>query len=294
MRNLELSLLFRFRDQGSAVAKRAAKDIEATAKETAKVSTAAAKQEADAHISLWRRVTESRKTLGIRSEQEIQSEIRRTQSAYQALAQSGTLSAREQARALKAMKDQVRELNRELKGGSGLMQRMGGMGRGAISMGAGVMAGGYVLNRALKPVQDYDLRLRYMANTAYSEKNTVAEREAGMSEMDGVIRRSVRHGGDRNAAANALDDMIASGMLGEGAAGRSSAMNLLPTIMKYATAANADPVELSRIVLKSKKSLGIQDADFSKVLGTAFLGGKLGGFELKDMSRWLPQQMARG
>ena len=125
-----------------------------------------------------------------------------------------------------------------------------------------------------------------MTNTAYADRD-LAGRRAGMDEMRNVIRRS---GGNRDAAAEALDNMIASGSLGEGDAGRKAAFDMLPVVMKYATAGNANPNELVDIALKARKTFNIQDP--ARALEMALLGGQLGGFEMKDMAKWLPQQMA--
>lgn len=237
------------------------------------------------------RMTSAREQLGIRAERAIQREIQQTEAAYRRLASSGTLSAKEQSRAYAAMRDHVRELRREMAGVNRLQTGLANGGRGLLAVGAGVTAGAYALNQPLQKVEDYDLRLRYMANTAYAERD-LGGRRAGKQELQETIARSVRQGGNRDQAADTLDNMIASGALGAGAKGRQSALALLPTVMKYATAANADPNAIADIVLKSKKTLNIADADFPKALEMAMLGGKLGGFELKDMAKWLPQQMA--
>lgn len=291
MRNLELSLLFRFRDQASGVAKRAAKDIENAAKQAAAGSTAAARQEADAHIGLWRRVTESRKTLGIRSEQEIRAEIRRTQEAYQALAQSGTLSAREQARAAKAMKDQVQGLNRELRGAATTWERIRS-GRGLIGMAGGALGVMHALKEPVSQTMSYDRRIALMSNTAFAEEGK-AGRLAGASKLDAAIINGIRvGGGTREEAAEALDFLISSGALGDGAKGRNAAMNLLPTLLKYGTGTGAMPQELGSIAARALQGFNIKESELTKALDMSIVGGQAGGSELKDQAKWLPQQMA--
>ena len=59
------------------------------------------------------RMAQARETLGIRSEHRIQQEILRTQAAYQRLANSGTMSWREQ-RAAEQMRQTVGRLNAEM------------------------------------------------------------------------------------------------------------------------------------------------------------------------------------
>lgn len=231
------------------------------------------------------RMASAREQLGVRAEQTIQREIRQTEAAYQRLASSGKLSATEQARAYQAMREQVAGLKREMQGVVEQQGKLGRAGRGLVAAGSGAVAGAYVLNRPLTSIADYDLRLRNMANIAYTERD-VAGRKAGMNEMRSVIAKS---GGNRDAAAEALDNMLASGEF-EGDTGRKRAFDLLPVVMKYATAGNANPNELVNVALKAKKTFNVDDP--AKALEMALLGGQLGGFEIKDQSAWLPRQMA--
>src|SRR5262249_751885 len=61
----------------------------------------------------YRRMAQARETLGIRPEREIQREIYRTEAAYNRLARSGAMSWREQARAARAMREEVTRLTNE-------------------------------------------------------------------------------------------------------------------------------------------------------------------------------------
>ncbi|WP_375591713.1 phage tail tape measure protein [Chitiniphilus eburneus] len=283
MRDLNLALTITARDRATTAVSAAMQAVTRNSQAAGRAMAGAGREHA--------RLAAAREVLGVRGEQAVQREVAQTQAAYNRLARSGTLSAQEQARAYQAMTRRVAELRGELGQAARLGERLGRGWGNARALGAGVLAGGYVMNRALGPVEDYDLRLRHMANTAYADQD-LAGRRAGMGELDAAIRRAVANGGNRDAAADTLDQMIASGALGEGETGRRAAMDLLPTLTRYATAGNASPQELADIALKAKKTLGIADTDFPRALEMAFLGGKLGGFEMKDMSRWLPQQMA--
>ena len=286
MRNLELSLLFRFRDQASAVAKRAAKDIEATAKETAKVTTAAAKQEADAHISLWRRVTESRKTLGIRSEQEIRAEINRTKEAYQALAQSGVASAREQARAAKAMKEQVRELNRELKGTNATWERVKKVGQVGAGVVAGAAAGAYVLGKPVAQARDYSLSLAYAANTAFAGKS-LQDRVAGKNAIRNYVKEAVDEGGGtREEALGAYTKLVGSGQFDAAESG-----SMLKRLMRFSSGNEVSASEAADMALAAKQ-FGYKPEQIETFFDQSVRSGQMGGFEVKDMSRWLARQSA--
>lgn len=134
----------------------------------------------------------------------------------------------------------------------------------------------------------FDERLANMANTAYAERDT-AGRRVGMKELEAAINKSVGKGGGgtREQAAEALDAMVASGAMSPDAA-----VKMLPTIMRHSSASGADPAALAAIGIRAMQTFKIAPEDMPNVLNMAIAGGQAGGFELKDMARWLPQQMA--
>lgn len=234
-----------------------------------------------------KRLADARGQLGVRSEQTIQREIRLTEAAYKRLANSGTLSAKEQSRAYEAMRQRVAELRRELAGVSQLQRGMVAGAKGLAAGAAGVAAGAYVLGQPVKRTMDYDHRLAMMANTAFAERN-VAGRRSGMHDLDEAIKHAVRvGGGSREGAAETLDNLLASGSMSQ-----KTAVNLLPTLQKYSTATGADPNELGNIAVRATQTFKIKENELPMVLDMAIKAGQEGGFELKDMSKWLPQQMA--
>ncbi len=158
--------------------------------------------------------------------------------------------------------------------------------------GAAAAAGGYVLASAAKRPMAYDRQLAIMANTAYSDRD-VTGRIAGKAEMDRAIRASVRGGGGSpEQAAETLNTLIGSGALGDGKAGIDASMRLLPVLQKFATGTGADPNLLANIVIAAKQNMNIAEKDMPAVLSKAIRAGQEGGFELTDMAKWLPQQMA--
>jgi hypothetical protein len=160
-------------------------------------------------------------------------------------------------------------------------------GRTAVGIAAGVTAAKMVLAAPMNKTMDYGMRLAGMANTAFSDRN-VAGRIAGKKELNDAIVKAVRHGGGtRDAAAGALDTMIASG-----AVPVKDAMALLPTLTRAASASGADPNQLANIAIRGMQTFKIGGKDMSKVIDMALVAGQEGGFELKDMAKWLPQQMA--
>nr|WP_241013699.1 phage tail tape measure protein [Pandoraea nosoerga] len=109
-----------------------------------------------------------------------------------------------------------------------------------------------------------------------------------MTELNNAIVSAVRQGGGtREQAADTLDNLLASGAVSD-----KTAMQLLPTLQKFSTATGADPNELGNIAIRAMQNFNIKEADIPRALDMALKGGQAGGFELKDMSKWLPQQMA--
>lgn len=280
-KNLELSLVMRLRDMASRGFNLAQRDIQAGIARTDKAT-----------VNLTRTVSQYQKTrdaagvLGIRTEQNIQREIQRTQAAYDRLQKSGTMSMREQARAADATRNKIRELNNEM-GKYSLGQRAARGLQAGTSVAAGVMAGGYVMSKPINQTMDYGVRLAQMSNTAFNDRDTLG-RIMGKRELDASIVQAVRHGGGtRENAAGALDTLIASGAMSI-----KDSMGMLPSLMRASTASGSDAGELAQIGIRSMQTMGIKPGEMGKILDMAITAGQEGGFELKDMAKWLPQQMA--
>ncbi|WP_353115311.1 phage tail tape measure protein [Nitratidesulfovibrio sp.] len=159
--------------------------------------------------------------------------------------------------------------------------------KAAGQVGSGLTAGGYVAGRALAKPMDYEHRVAQMANTAYAERD-VAGRRAGMTQLDASITGAVRTGGGtRDEAAEALDKMLASGAIKADAA-----TSLLPVLQKYSTASGAASGDLADIVIRGVQQGFFKPEEAQAALDRAMVAGQMGGFELKDMARWLPQMMA--
>ncbi|STB70919.1 phage tail tape measure protein [Chromobacterium violaceum] len=245
------------------------------------------------------RAAAARELLGVRAENAIQREIRQTEAAYKRLAATGTLSAREQARAYDAMRAKVAGLRQELSGVSQLQRGMTAGAKGLMAGVGGVMAGKAVLASPMRRVADYDMRLANMANTAFNEseiegrKLSVDEqlqrRRSGKAQLEGYIRTATKEGGTRDDNAAALDKLIARGIFSPQEAGK-----LLPMISKAATAAGSSAEEMTGVVMAAVQNAKIPVDQIPKALGMALKAGQLGGFELKDMATWLPKMLAMG
>lgn len=276
-----IELVAKFRDDASVGLRRLATEANRTMQIQSRAASSSGRQQQLMHAAAAR--------LGIRTEREIRREIQRTQAAYNAMAKSGRASHSELARAAQQTRSRIRELNAEINSGSRFNRMIQGgksLARGATSVAAGVMAGGYVLAQPVNRTMDYDTELRHATNTMYAGKS-LAEKRAGMEEINKTVNDAAYIGGtSKEAALQAMNTMVASGSLSDAAV-----KQMLPTVMKTALAANADANDIASLVTKALQA-GFKEADIPALLDRAMQSGADGGFELKDMSRWLPQQLA--
>lgn len=234
-----------------------------------------------------------------RAQRDMQSGIGRTGSAVDQLTrkmkgyESGTWSAEQKnerfiasVRRLANERGPVALIN-SLRNVSDLAGRATRMLQGMTKIAAGAAAAAYVVGRPLNQTMDYGVRLAGMSNTAFSDRNT-AGRIAGKGELNTAVVNAVRYGGGtRDSAAETLDTLIASGAMSG-----KDAMSMLPTLMRSATASGADPNQLAQIGIRGMQTFGIKPGEMGSAIDMAITAGQAGGFELKDMARWLPQQMA--
>jgi hypothetical protein len=166
------------------------------------------------------------------------------------------------------------------------------IGSTTAQVGGAVMAGGYVAKSAAERPMAYDKRLALLSNTANSDLDA-AGRIAAKLQLDKGIRQAVNKdegggGGTPEQALDALNTLVGSGAFGNA----KQAMSLLPMLQKNATGTGADSNDLAKIMIAAKQNMGIADKDMPAMLSKAIRAGQEGGFELTDMSKWLPQQMA--
>lgn len=232
----------------------------------------------------FEQLSKARELLGVRPERSIQRELQRTEAAYARLKRSGTLTWREQVSAADAMRRKVAQLNEEM-GKLSRWQKVTGVMGGA----AGAAVAINTMRPRVEKAMSYDLKLSHMSNTAFADRN-LAGRKEGVKELNSAIVDAVRKGGgSRDSAASALDFLIASGAVNVG-----DAKSMLPTVMKNSTATAADPNDLAAIAVRAVQNMKVKPEDLGKVFDYSIAGGQGGGFEIKDMAKWLPQQMAIG
>ena len=298
MANMDLSLTLKAKDYASGVVKsvensvsKSTKNIENQAQRSATTQQRAVRQTAQVTEQSYRQIQQAarnREMLGVRSERSIQNEIMRTRAAYDQLKRSGIASGRELDRAAVATKRRIAELNAEM-GKVSMGQRLGNIGRGIAGLAAGATAAGMVLAQPMKKQMDYDRSLAMTANTAFAERD-VAGRIAGKAELNRAVKSAVEiGGGTKEDALGALDTMLASG-----AVKADTAMKLLPTLQKGATATGASTDDLAKIAISAMQQFDISEDKIGEVLDKAVAAGQAGNFELADMARWLPKQMASG
>lgn len=306
-KNMKMQLELSAKDNASAALKQVAKSAEKTFKDAERAAqqsgnaqeqsvqrAANATQTANKKIEQSYRnarkvaadVAKARETLGVRSENAIQREINQTRAAYERLKRSGVASQNELRRASEATKNRVRELNAEL-GKTSFGDKAGSFGRGLMSVGAGVMAGAAVVSQPARNQMSFDRRLAMVANTAFAERD-VKGRIEGKKELFDAVQKAVEvGGGSKEEALASLDKLLASGTVSA-----ETAMSLLPTLQKGSVATGATPEDMASIAISSMQQFGIQESDIGRVLDMAVAAGQAGNFELADMARWLPQQMA--
>ncbi|CUJ86319.1 Phage-related minor tail protein [Achromobacter sp. 2789STDY5608615] len=238
------------------------------------------------------RMAQARETLGIRSEHRIQQEILRTQAAYQRLANSGTMSWREQQRAAEQMRQTVGRLNAEMGVFSGRQRLIAGAQKAGL-LAAGVMAGAAVVAPKVNRAFSYDEQLAHMANTAYGDPSLNAaedraRRIAGRTEMDRAIRDAIRYGGGtRESASATLNSLLSSGRFNS-----ADSMTIFREAQRAATANQASGDEFAQIAFAANASMGIKPQEMARVFGAATFAGQSGAFEIRDLAASLPSQFA--
>lgn len=267
-------------------AEQAANTLATSTEKAAQKAADATEKSAARQRSSYERLSQARENLGVRSERAIQREIQQTEASYNRLTRSGTMSWREQAAAASKMREKVTELTNEMGRLTNAQKAYAGLKFTGAAV-AGVGAAAYTLRGPAERAMSYDRRLANMANTAYAERDA-AGRKVGMKTLEDAVNRARRSGGGtREQAAEALDTMIASGTVSD-----TDAMKMLPGIMKASTASGTDANALATIAIRAKQSFKIEADDIPQILSAAMVAGQAGGFELRDMAKWLPQQMA--
>lgn len=278
---MAVSLALKLNDQGSGPAAQALQRLSRALKETEGV----AKSTSQAAVSAFQKLAGAREILGIRSEKAIQNEIRLTEAAYQRLAASGQASARELGRAQDAVRQKVAGLRQEMEGVKSTALGMGTALKAAVGVVGAYQAGKMVLSGPLNRGMSYDRQLVHASNTMFAGQSLEA-RKAGMGTVHAAVKAAVQHGGTPEEALAAYQGLAGSGEYKNAA----EIAVALPQIVRAASATGGTSEQFSNIALAAKRNLGL--TDFNRVANMATTAGQLGGFEIKDMAKGLPEQLA--
>jgi hypothetical protein len=241
-------------------------------------------------IREYQRMAEARAQLGVRSEREVRREMQQTEAAYNRLARSGTLSWREQRMAAKAMREEVTRLTNEM-GRLTTRQKLAMGARVVGALGAATVGAVAVLKPKLDRAMNYDTRLRDVANVGADVGAKKEEREQNYQGAKEAVLAANRYGGgNRDDALDAYNEMVGKGSTFTGDLPRE----LLPEIMKASTATASAATDMSRIAAAGIQNFGMPKtaAAAKDWFNIAAIGGKLGGFEVRNQAQYLPEQMA--
>ncbi|MDT4328545.1 phage tail tape measure protein [Methylomonas sp. MS20] len=296
----EAELRLKFKDVGTVSGiDKVAKRVEQITKKTEDLAV----QSNARQRTSFERLSLAREQLGMRSEQKIQREIQQTEAAYKRLASSGKLSQDELTRAAEKTRQKITTLTNEMGKLTAEQQKAAkaakdfetaqGRIRTGVAVGAGVAAG-YALKSPVMNAMSMDERLASLANTAFRERD-VTGRLAGTKELEAAINKSVDlkrgGGGTREQALDALEKLASKDALGSA----DKAMSFLPTVMRTAYGSGANPLDIADLV-SALVGQGIagNEGELKRALNMVTASGQAGGFEIKDMARALPGQLAVG
>jgi hypothetical protein len=151
-----------------------------------------------------------------------------------------------------------------------------------------------VLKPKLDRAMDYDLRLRHVANTSSSERPATRSASArALQANEAVIGDPLRRRQPRRCAGRLRRD----DQQGQHAFTGTLPRELLPEIMKAATATDSAATDMSRIAAAGIQNFGMGAKAEPRAIAkdwfnVAATGAKLGGFEMKNQAQYLPEQMA--
>ena len=238
--------------------------------------------------------------LGIRTEQQINAEIKKTQGAYTQLGilqRQGLVTTRDMERAYASMKSRVTALNTELgktvstekqiqqiqkTGGSGGMSTLQ---RGGAVAGA-VVGAGYVMQRPVRDAMQYEKDLAQLSINAYDNPD---DRKTGQNTLRSMISKTAKqYGQTTDDVLTGLNSLMASGKY-KGKTDAETEKNLENALRAAAEAAQAsggDILDFAQLSIAAK-SKNISEREY---MGYAVQAGKEGNFETRDLAKHLSTQ----
>lgn len=147
---------------------------------------------------------------------------------------------------------------------------------------AGAVAAGAVIGAAGRKALPYDEQLARLADTATAGGGDYAGSKSALSKAVQDALKAAG-GGTRDEALAGLNTLIATGGLSV-----PEAIKMLPTVAKGSFGSGAGGQDIAGLLLRMR-DFGV---DPERGLNLAMRSGQLGGVELRDMAKYLPEQMA--
>lgn len=282
---------YRLLNQHQAAVVRAAQVRMRTAEQAARAEVAAESRAAQARAQAAKagmdsaRTANAHKLLGIRSEREIQAEIRRTQNAYNHLAKSGALSQRELKRATAALRDEHRRLNQELKGGGG-----GGWGKAGqvVAGAAGAAATAYsVVNPKLDRNDALDQAKRRNA-ALMDDGGTLESRRATLEDVNAQVKDTVKYGVSQDFALEVQNKLLSRGGLDKAQVGEAM------KVAAYANVASGGEAQAADLAVMQSSLLdfGFAADQLKDAVGKIYAATEVGSYEVADFARNAGEQLS--
>ncbi|MFW2176665.1 MULTISPECIES: phage tail tape measure protein [unclassified Moraxella] len=225
--------------------------------------------------------------LGLRTQQQITNEIRNSENAYRRLSQASNVSSQDLRRAYQSMRQQVRQLNDELRTTPKLTQRIGSAINTGTAIAGGVVAGASVINSQIQPARSYDEQVARMTVNASQVGMSETQRNQLKTQISQTVENAVRNGGSREDVANAGAFMLDSGKFTA-----SELPTALNATAKTAFASGANATEMANVAV-ALKTFGISTDKLATAQEAIYVGGKAGAFGLKAQAKFLPSQLAQ-
>ena len=241
--------------------------------------------------------------LGIRTEQQIHAEIKKTHNTYAQfgiLQRQGLVTAKDMERAYAAMKSRVTALNTELGKTVSTekqiqqIQKSGGSGGMNFMQKGGVVAGGvvgaaYMLQQPIQRTVDYDKDLHYAAQKLSDSPNDWKATKKWMNDV--VVGNAVAGGVNRDTSFVAMDKLLSDGAYAdkdlEKVKRNLSKAHFEAT--KSALASGGDITDFADVGLSAHKR-GLEEA---KVQAMVIKADDLGAMSAKDVAKALPAQLGK-
>jgi Phage-related minor tail protein len=147
---------------------------------------------------------------------------------------------------------------------------------------AGAVAAGAVIGAAGRKSLPYDEQLARLADTATAGGSDFGGAKAALSKAVQDALQAAG-GGSRDEALAGLNTLIATGGMSV-----PEAIKMLPTVARGSFGSGTGGQDIAALLLRMR-DFGV---DPERGLNIAMRSGQLGGVELRDMAKYLPEQMA--